>query len=300
MVNLELYRVFYAVAKCGSLTKAAETLYISQPAVSQSIKQLESQLGGRLFLRTPKGMELTEAGQVMIEHVGNAINMLNEAENKFCELKGITVSVIKIGASDTLCKHYLLKYIDEFHRKYPQINLQVYNRTTPETIELLKTGKVDLGFVNLPVDDSELNIIQPCMELNDIFICSEKFMPVKNDVIPLKKLEDYPLLMLELSSNTRKSIETYSHSLGINLHPEIELGSLDILIEFTKCGLGIGCVPKEYVQNELKSGQLFEVKTIPTLPVRGIGLITLRKVPVNYTVKEFIDSIRISEGHQNF
>ena len=292
MVNLELYRVFHAVAKCGSLTKAAESLYISQPAVSQSIKQLEGQLGGKLFLRTPKGMELTEAGNIMIEYVEKAMNLLNTAENKFSELKGITVSTIKIGASDTLCKHFLLKYIDEFHHKYPQINLQVFNRTTPETIELLKTSRVDLGFVNLPVDDNELNMIEPCMELNDIFIYSKKFMEENKEVLALKKLENYPLLMLEMSSNTRKSIVDFTHSLGINLNSEIELGSLDLLIEFTKCGLGIGCVPKEYVLNELESGELYELKTSPTLPVRGIGLITLNHAPINYIIKEFIDNIR--------
>lgn len=291
MVNLELYRVFHAVAKLGSLTKAAEALYISQPAVSQSIKQLEGQLGGRLFIRTPKGMELTEAGAIMTEYVEKAINLMNEAENKFGEIKGITVSTVKIGASDTLCKHFLLKYIEEFHKKYPKINLQVYNRTTSETIELLKSGKVDLGFVNLPVNDSELNIIQPCMELNDIFIYSEKFMPKENKTLPLKNLEDYPLLMLEMTSNTRRSIAEFTHSLGINLNCEIELGSLDLLVEFAKSGLGVACVPKEYVLSELKSGELVQLKTNPELPVRGIGLITMRHAPINYVIKEFIDDI---------
>jgi DNA-binding transcriptional LysR family regulator len=292
MVNLELYRVFYAVAKLGSLTKAAQTLYISQPAVSQSIKQLEGQLGGRLFIRTPKGMELTEAGNVMTEYVEKAINLLNEAENRFGEIKGITVSTVRIGASDTLCKHFLLKYIEEFHKKYPKINLQVYNRTTPETIELLKANKVDLGFVNLPVNDPELNIIEPCMELNDIFVYSEKFMPRLKETVPLKNLEEYPLLMLEMTSNTRRSIVEFTHSLGINLNCEIELGSLDLLIEFAKSGLGVSCVPKEYVLKELKSGELFRLETSPNLPVRGIGLITLKQAPINYVVKEFIDDIR--------
>lgn len=292
MVNLELYRVFHAVAKLGSLTKAAESLYISQPAVSQSIKQLEGQLGGRLFIRTPKGMELTEAGSVMTEYVEKAINLLNEAENKFGEIKGITVSTIKIGASDTLCKYFLLKYIEEFHKKYPNINLQVYNRTTPETIELLKANKVDLGFVNLPVSDGELNIIEPCMELNDIFVYSEKFMPHLEKTVPFKNLENYPLLMLEMTSNTRRSITNFAQSLGINLNCEIELGSLDLLIEFAKSGLGVGCVPKEYVLSELSSGELLQLNTTPVLPARGIGLVTLKDAPLNYVIRELIDDIR--------
>ena len=292
MVNLELYRVFYAVAKCGSLTKAAESLYISQPAVSQSIKQLEGQLGGRLFSRTPKGMELTEAGRLIVGYVEKAINLLAEAEDKFSQLKGIAVGTIKIGASDTLCKHYLMPHIEKFHKKYPQINLQLYNRTTLETAELLKGGKVDLGFVNLPLHDDALDIIEPCMELNDIFVYSPKFMEKAEEAWPLKKLEDYPLLMLEMASNTRRSISEFAWSLGINLNPEIELGSLDLVVEFVKSGFGIACVPREYVQKELLSGELFELKTNPQLPARGIGLVTLKGAPLNYIVREFIDDIR--------
>lgn len=292
MVNLELYRVFYAVAKCGSLTKAAESLYISQPAVSQSIKQLEGQLGGRLFSRTPKGMELTEAGKAIVAYVEKAINLLAEAEDKFSQLEGIAISTIKIGASDTLCKHYLLPHIEKFHKKYPQINLQLYNRTTLETIELLKGGKVDLGFINLPLHDPDLDIIEPCMELNDVFVYSEKFMAKTGEVWPLKKLEDYPLLMLEMASNTRRSIAEFAGSLGINLNAEIELGSLDLVVEFAKSGFGIACAPREYMQKELESGELLELKTAPHLPARGIGMITLKQAPLNYIVREFIDDIR--------
>jgi DNA-binding transcriptional LysR family regulator len=289
MVNLELYRVFNAVAKSGSLTKAAEILYISQPAVSQSIKQLENQLGGRLFARTPKGMELTESGKMMAEYAEKFILLISDAENKFGEMKGRLVNSLKIGASDTLCKNYLLKYIESFHKKYPQVYVQVFNRTTPETVMLLKTGKVDLGFVNLPVSDQALHITD-CFDLNDIFVVRPDFLDT-DEVIPLKRMQEYPLIMLELSSNTRRSQLEFSQSLGIHLHPEIELGSIDLIIEFAKAGLGIGCVPREFVRRELKSGALKEIETSPALPVRGIGLITLSSVSVNHIVREFIDSI---------
>lgn len=292
MVNLELYRVFYTVAKCGSLTKAAESLYISQPAVSQSIKQLESQLGGKLFLRTPKGMTLTEEGFAILENVEKAIGLFIDAENKFSAILGIAASTLKIGASDTLCKHFLLKYIERFHIKYPQINLEVYNRTTPQIIGLIKNKMADIGFVNLPVTDDALNIIEPCMHLNDIFIYSSKFMPYTDEVLPLKKLENYPLLLLEHTSNTRKSITDFTASLGIKLNAEIELGSIDLVIDFAKSGLGIGCVPREYVLNELSSKELYELKTLPALPARGIGIVTLKNAALNYIIKQLIDDIR--------
>lgn len=295
MVNLELYRVFDAVAKHGSLTKAAEALYLSQPAVSQSIKQLETQLGGTLFVRTPKGMVLTEIGAVMARYAEQAIELLQQAQGKFNEFKGIKLSTIRIGASDTFCKYYLLKFIDMFHKKH-NVNMQVLNRTTAEIIELLKQRKIDLGFVNLPVYDPEVSIVEPCMELNDIFVYSPRFMvPEQNKVMPLKQLEDYPLLLLESTSNTRRSMAAFTQSLGIDLHADIELGSLDLIIEFALRGLGIASIPREYVEQELADGTLCELKTHPGLPVRGVGMATLNNIPLSSTAKEFIKIVRDAE-----
>lgn len=291
MVNLELYRVFDAVAKCGSLTKAAESLYLSQPAVSQSIKQLESQLGGRLFMRTPKGMELTEIGVIMARYAENAITLLNEAEGKFKEFKGLKISTLKIGASDTFCRYHLLKFIKQYYNKY-NINIQILNRTTDEIIDLLKQRKIDIGFINMPVFEGDLNIIEPCIELNDIFVCNTEFMKKPIEAIPLKKMEDYPLLLLELTTNSRKSIISFTQSLGIDLHPDIELGSIDLIIEFAKKGMGIACLPKEYVEKELLNGELIEIETMPKLPVRGIGIATVKNTPISGSAKEFIDLVR--------
>ena len=112
MVNLELYRVFYAVARCGSLTKAAEELYISQPAVSQAVKQLENQLGGKLFIRTHRGMELSEpGGRQMFEAVEQALRILDGAEARYAELKNTATGVLRICASDTVATHFLIDYI---------------------------------------------------------------------------------------------------------------------------------------------------------------------------------------------
>ncbi|MFA5676539.1 MAG: LysR family transcriptional regulator [Christensenellales bacterium] len=293
MVNLELYRVFYVVAKCGSLTRAAEELFISQPAVSQSIKQLETQLGGKLFLRTSKGMELTEKeGKMMFSHVQKIIEISAAAENEFNELKKKAAGVLRISASDTLCKYFLMDYIEEFHKHHPQIIINVYNRTSSETVELLKTGKADVGFVNLPVDDASVDVVLPCEVLHHIFVAGRKFSHLTGRTVPLKELEQYPLIMLELSSNTRKHLVSFFHSVGVHLHPEIELGSVDLLKGFARANMGITCVAKEYVLRNLEDGSLLEIETDPPAPILSTGMITLKKAPLTYAVKEFINCIK--------
>ena len=289
MVNLELYRVFYTVAKCGSLTKAAEELYISQPAVSQAIKQLENQLGGKLFNRTHKGMELSETGGKQIfATVEQALKLLDNAETKYSELKNTASGVVRICASDTVSTHFLLKYIKEYHEKYPNVNLVLQNGTSAETIELLKSKKGDIGFVNLPIDDKDIDLSNIVMQLHDTFVASDKFSELIGETVDLKRLQDYPLLMLELTTATRQAIVSFAHSQGIHLHPEIELASLELMVELAKTGIGIACIPREFVKHELESGTLKEIKTNPSLPSRAIGLALPKDTELTFAVKEFL------------
>ena len=293
MVNLELYRVFYVVAKCGSLTKAAEELYISQPAVSQAIKQLETQLGGKLFNRTHKGMELTETGGKQIfDTVEKALKLFEDAESQYAELKDTATGIVRICASDTVSTHFLLPYIKEYHEKYPNVNLILQNCTSSETIELLKNNKGDIGFVNLPIDDTDINLSNTVMQLHDTFVASQNFKELTEGVIDLKRLQDYPLLMLELSTATRQAIVSFAHSQGVHLHPEIELASLELMVQLAKNGIGIACIPREFVLHELNEEKsLVEIKTNPTLPTRAIGLALPKKENLTFAVREFIKLI---------
>jgi len=289
MVNLELYRVFYTVAKCGSLTKAAEELFISQPAVSQAIKQLETQLGGKLFNRTHKGMELSDTGGKQIfPIVEQALKLFEEAESKYSELKDTATGIVRICASDTVATHFLLPYIKEYHEKYPDVNLILLNGTSSDTIELLKNNKGDVGFVNLPIDDSDINLSNTVMQLHDTFVASDSFSELFNDIVDLKRLQDYPLLMLELSTATRQAIVSFAHSQGVHLHPEIELASMELMTELAKNGIGIACIPREFVKHELENGTLKEIKTNPSLPLRAIGLALPKHENMIFAVKEFV------------
>ena len=179
-VDLQLYKVFYTVARKKSITGAAEELFISQPAVSQAIKQLESLAGSQLFIRSPRGVLLTDEGKLLFSYIEKAMELINVAEEKFEEIRDLEKGTLSIGASDTLCKHFLLPYLKEFHKLYPKINLQIANRTSKETLELLRYGKVDIGFVNLPVDIKGDMVIKKYMKSRIVL-----FM-VKNILISLK------------------------------------------------------------------------------------------------------------------
>lgn len=291
MVNLELYRVFYTVAKCGSLTKAAEELYISQPAVSQSIKQLEMQLGTPLFNRTHKGMELSAQGGAQIfKDVESALLILDEAENKLMELKNTATGCIRIGASDTIFEYFLSDKIVEFHEKYPAVKIELLSDVSPVTVEQLKTNKCDIAFLNMPIErDPDITILGDVMYLHDIFVANEAFKELKDEVVPLRRLTEYPLIMLESNTVARRAVTNYFGTMGLNLNPDIEVGSWDLMKRLAAKGMGIGCIPREYAYRALNERKdLFEVKTSPTLPVRSVGMAFPKNASKSFALRKFM------------
>ena len=291
MVNLDLYRVFYTVAKCGSLTRAAEELYISQPAVSQSIKQLENQLGATLFKRTHRGMELSEnGGKLIFKEVERALELLNEAECRIEQTKTAATGTIRIGASDTIFEYFLADKIVEYHANFPAVKIELMADLTPETIEKLKANRCDIAFVNLPIEvDQDLRLDENCMHLNDIFIAGEKFEELSLSVLPLEKLKKYPLIVMDKNTVAYRTLNAFCSSLGVKLKPAIEVGSWDLMKRLVAKGMGIGVIPKEYAQRELQSGELFEVRTDPILPVRSVGMLLPKNQPVSYALHSFIE-----------
>jgi len=169
ITRLDLYRIFCEVAKNHSFSKAAKELYMTQPAVSQAIMNLEKELGIRLFTRTSRGVTLTNDGQLLFEHVNTAINLINAGENKLFESRNLTVGEMKVGVGDTISKYYLLPYLEEFHNQFPNINLKIMNRTTLELCSMLKSGETDIAVCNLPVKDPALETIK-CIDVHDIFV----------------------------------------------------------------------------------------------------------------------------------
>ena len=289
-INYELYKIFYMVASSGSITKAAGELYISQPAVSQSIKQLETQIGGRLFKRTSKGMELTYEGKMIYHYIKQANELIGTAEKKFSQLKELTYGEIKIGASDTITKHYLLKFIKDFIGKFPDISVKITNRTTGETINLLKAGKVDIGFVNVPINDDLLEFSN-MVDTEDVFICNAEWITRYTEPLTADDISNESLIMLEKLSNTRRVIDEHFLKLGVKLTPMLELGSLDLMLDMAKVGLGITCAPRNIVEEDIANGLLFEVPISFEMPKRAFALVTIKGVPLNYSALQFVNSL---------
>ena len=296
MINLELYRVFYTVAKCKSITKAAEELFISQPAVSQAVKSLESQIGGKLFNRVSRGMELTEpGGREMFEKVSKAIELLDSAEKDFTELKEVASGSVRIAAAANVINFFLLKYIKMFREAYPNVSLTFLNGTSKECIDLVKEDKADVGFANLPINNNGVVFTGQTGKIHDVFVASDKFKELFNKEIKLDYLSNYPLLMLDNTTMTRNKIDDFLSDLNIKLTPDMEFGSVEILTALAVNGLGIACVPREYIQNQIESGKLHVLNVTPSLPTRAIGVVTNKQKTYGFAVNEFLKILNTYE-----
>lgn len=286
-LNYELYKVFYQVAVQLSFSKAAESLFISQSAVSQNIKSLEKELQTELFIRSTKRVQLTEAGKILFEHIEPAFNLIENGEKSIKEINALERGEIHIGANDTISKDYLLPYLNKFHQLYPEIQIQITNRTSSTCIDLLQQNKVDLIISNLPNPKiTEQMEYQEIFTFNDIFIAGSEFNELREMKIGLKELKKYPLLMLEVKTTTRKFLEKTLTELGIEIEAAIELGSVDLLIEMTKIGLGIAFVP-EYCLN-LKNQSLFVVETKEKLPARKLAVVKNKNIPLSKAAAKFL------------
>ena len=290
-ISLELYRIFREVARSGNISRAAQRLFVSQSAVSQAILQLEHKIGGKLFDRSVRGVTLTAEGEVLFSHIDDAILLIENAQAKFAEMKAIRAGGIKIGASDTICSLFLLPILKRFNDKHPEIRISVANRTTRESIELLKRAAVDIAFINLPVEDDAALDITPVKAIHDCFVAGGKYAFLADETKHLRDLANYPVLTLETISNSRQQMDQFLAGKGIRLQPAIELGSLALLSEFAKIGLGVAATIREEAQDMLERGELRELKVYEALPERHIGLARIRSVSLSFAAKAFVEEI---------
>jgi len=289
-MNLELYKTFYYVAKYGSFSRASEYMYITQPAVSRAIKQLEEDMKCILFVRTPRGVKLTQEGEILYQYIDQAFNFISAAEKKIEDIQNLQSGEIRIGVSDTLCKHYLLPHLKHFNTLYPSVKIRVTCPTTPGIVNYLKAGKIDFGIINMPYNDEQLNF-KSTMEIQDCFIAGEKYKEFSSKIQPLSEIVKHPLILLDKSSNSRIYIDRYFEANSISVTPDFELGNIDLLIHFAKFDFGIACVIKNFIKGELEKGEIYEIKPVEKIPPRSIGAVWLKDVPLSTAARELIDSL---------
>ena len=295
-VNLEYYKIFYYVVKNGSITKAARALNISQPAVSQGIKHLEVALGVSLLIRSSKGIRLTAEGEMLYNHIAPGYESIELGEHLIREMQNLHTGEIRIGASDMTLQFYLLPYLEKFHMLYPNIKVNVTNGPSPETASYLRQGKIDFGVISTPFEDSKNYEIIPVKNIQDTFIAGPKFFQLKNRRLKYRELEHLPLICLEENSSTRKYIDHFLAQQNIVLHPEFELATSDMIVQFALRNLGIGYVMSEFAQPYIDQGLLFPLTFQSPLPKRSFCIIKASEGRISAAAAKMLDILLPGES----
>ncbi len=286
-INYELYKVFYYVASSLSFSEASKKLYISQSAVSQSIKTLEKKLGQSLFIRSTKKVQLTPAGSLLLKHIEPAMNLISRGESQLLDSGTLGLGQLHIGASDTICRYFLVPYLKEFHKKFPNVPIKVTNATSIQCVELLDQRKVDLIVTNFPNKYLNHEYIQKTVaNFRDVFVANPDFFDISSVEISFEELRSHPLMMLSRQSTTSEFLHHLFLQHQLELVPDIELNSNDLLIDLARIGLGIAFVP-DYCLGE-NDKDLVVIQTKEKLPLRQMVASVNTTFPISASTEEFL------------
>lgn len=291
-ISLEYYKIFYYVAKCRSITAAAGELCISQPAVSQGLKQLEQALGTKLFIRTAKGVTLTNEGITLYTYVKNGYEQILLGEQKLQEMLNMTTGEIRIGASDMTLQFYLLPYLRRYHQLYPDIKVTVTNAPTPQTIEHLRAGRIDFGIVSQPFAAEQHLQVLPVREIQDVFVAGGRFWSYKNKMLRYADLADLPIISLEQDTSTRRYLDTFLADNQVKLEPEFELATSDMIVQFALQNLGIGCVVRDFAERYIQTDELFVLQFDKQIPKRQICVVNNERMPLSIAAGKLMELLR--------
>ena len=291
--NLEAYKVFYYVAKCGSVTKAAGELSISQPAVSQAIKQLENTLDVALFHRAAKGVRLTSEGELLYSYVAKGYEQIEMGVKKVHQMQNMELGEVRIGASDMTLQFYLLPYLEKFHEQYPGIKVIVTNAPTPETLNYLREGHIDFGIVSTPFPERPDIQMIPVREIEDVFVAGRRFFSYKNRTLDFQELESLPLIFLEKNTSSRSYMDEFLAGNGVYVQPEFELATSDMIVQFVRRNLGVGCVMRDFARDYVESGLLFELRFNKIIPKRQFCVVRNTKMPMAPAAKKLLEIMEL-------
>ena len=287
--NFEYYKIFYYVAKYENLTKAATALKTSQPAVTRTIHKLEGELGCRLFTRSKTGMKLTPEGRTFYGYVAAGCAQFFKGENDLSNLISLENGTIYISATETALHCYLFQAMEEFNSLYPNVRFKILNNSTTESVNAVKEGKVDLAFVSANLQVAKPLRMKILRKYRDILIAGMRFEELKagKEELSLKELVSYPWISLTAETITRRFLNEYFEKNGLTFAPDMELATTDMILPAVRHNLGLGFIPAEFADAELKSGQVFEIKVKEKLPERNIVLIYDMEYPQRIAAKEF-------------
>ena len=284
------YELFYHVATTLSFSEASKQLFISQSAVSQSIKVLEKKLDQPLFIRSTKKVQLTPEGEILLRHVEPAMNLIRKGESQLLETHSLGGGQLRIGASDTICRYYLVPYLKRLHQEFPGVHIKVTNHTSIDCAKALENGEVDFIVVNLPnsalTGDLETRTIY---EFHDVFIANPDAFPLMDQKLTFAQLLKQPIMMLDRRSTTSEFLHHIFQKNQLDLVPEIELSSNDLLIDLARIGLGIAFVPDYCLPKRCRD--LFVLELAQSLPARQLMVVSSPYAPVSQAAKQFMDML---------
>lgn len=288
--NLSLYHIFYAVARHGNISKAANELYISQPAISKAIKKLEESLSVTLFHRNSRGVTLTDEGKLVYHQTALAFEALEKGEEDLKRIRQLGIGHLRIGVSTTLCKYLLLSYLKEFVERYPHIKITIQCQSTFDTMELLLKDKIDIGLIGRPEHYKHLKFF-PLTSIQDTFVATSTYLEnlkLRTGTEHIDILQKGNLMLLNEENITRRYIESFFKEHNIHTNQVLEVSNMDLLIEFAKIGIGAACVIKEFVQKELDQGQLTEIQLPTPIPKREVGFAHSDSCYISEPMQKFI------------
>ena len=288
-INFELYKVFYEVANEKSISKGAEKLMISQPAVTQSIKTLEGELGGKLFIRTPKGVILTNEGEELYNYIKEGMNYFINGTNRFASLKNLDEGVLNIGSTATISEHYLIPHLKEFHNKYPNVDINITNGLTEDLIRNLRNGSLDIVITAIPDNASNDIIYEKIDTLHDVFVGSDKYM--NKDLNKIDDILKEDILLQKYPSVTRVNFNNFLKQKNLECNPKMEVVSHGLLTKLTENDFGIALLTKEYIKDKLNK-TLYEIKTDFKIPARTLGYAIKKNSIPSFTAAKFIDILK--------
>lgn len=287
--SLSSYRIFYTVANTGNISKAAKELYISQPAISKSIQKLEESVGCRLFSRSSRGVILTDEGKLLYEHVSTAFETLTLGEEKLKRSIELGVGHLKIGVSSTLCKYLLLPYLKEFIKQNPHISISISCQSTNETLRLIEDNKIDIGLIGRPASFKNIQF-DFLEEIEDTFVATKDYLRnlqargIAKDEI----LSHATLMMLDKNNMSRQYIDNYLQENQITVRDSIDISDMDLLIDFARISVGVACVIKNFVKDDLAKGTLVEIPLETPIHTREVGFAYRTNSRPSKSLNEFI------------
>lgn len=276
-INFELYKVFYEVANEKSISKGAEKLLISQPAVTQSIHTLEEQLGGKLFIRTPKGVVLTNEGEILYNYIKEGMNYFINGSNKFLSLKNLDSGVLNIGASTVISENILIDVLGLFHKKYPNVIINIYNDLTDNLVKKLRNGDLDIIVISTDNNYKDIEVHDVCL-LHDIFVSNEKL----DITLDMDNINNLDIIIQKNPSVMRRN---FDKCIDFEFSPKMEVVSHSLVCKLVSNGFGIGLVTKEFVKD------FYEVKSNILIPERRVVYGIKDGRECSFSCSEFIKMI---------